>query len=173
MFPDRRQAIAFALLGLVMVLWAGNSIVARAIRFDVAAFTLAFVRWTGASLAVAAVSVRPREQDWPAIRKGWKEVLLLGGLGMGAFSAGLYSGLQYTTAANALLLQAATPAIVVALDRLFFGVISPPLQKLGVAASIVGVLAIVFQGDIGHALNLHFGFGDGLILCSVLIWSLY
>ena len=34
---DRRQLTAFALLGLVMVLWAGNSIVGRAVRFDVAA----------------------------------------------------------------------------------------------------------------------------------------
>ncbi len=173
MFSDRRQATAFALLGLVMVLWAGNSIVARAVRFDVGPFTLAFVRWTGASLAVAPFAIRPLRKDWPAIRKGWKEVLLLGALGIGAFNAVLYSGLQYTTASNALLLQAATPAVVVALDRLFFGVISPPLQKLGVAASIVGVMAIVFQGDLGRVLNLHFGFGDGLILCSVLIWSLY
>ena len=30
MFADRKQAVAFALLGLVMVLWAGNSIIARA-----------------------------------------------------------------------------------------------------------------------------------------------
>ena len=47
---DRQQARAFALLGLVMVLWAGNSIIGRAVRDDVGPFTLAFVRWAGATL---------------------------------------------------------------------------------------------------------------------------
>jgi drug/metabolite transporter (DMT)-like permease len=46
---DSRQLRAFALLALVMVLWAGNSIVARAVRNDVEPLTLAFVRWAGAS----------------------------------------------------------------------------------------------------------------------------
>ena len=50
MHADRRQLTAFALLGLVMVLWAGNSIVGRAVRFDVPPLSLAFGRWLGASL---------------------------------------------------------------------------------------------------------------------------
>lgn len=173
MAMDRQQIRAFALLGLVMVFWAGNSIVARAVRFDVAPFTLAFVRWAGASLALAPFALGPLRRDWPAIRKGWKEVLLLGLLGIGAFNALLYSGLQHTTASNALLLQAATPAVVVFLDRVLFRVLSPFWQTVGVAASIVGVMAIVFQGDLAHVLSLHFGFGDALILVSVVVWSLY
>ena len=101
---DRRHAQAFALLGLVMILWAGNSIVARAVRHDIAPFTLALLRWTGASLVVAPFAIRPLMRDWPAIRKGWKPLLVLGLLGIGAFNALLYSGLQDTTATNALLL---------------------------------------------------------------------
>ena len=65
---DRRHAQAFALLGLVMILWAGNSIVARAVRHDIAPFTLALLRWTGASLVVAPCAIRPLMRDWPAIR---------------------------------------------------------------------------------------------------------
>jgi drug/metabolite transporter (DMT)-like permease len=42
---------------------------------------------------------------------------VLGLLGVGAFNALLYSGLRYTTATNALLLQAAIPALVVLFDR--------------------------------------------------------
>lgn len=173
MVSDRKQAQAFALLGLVMVLWAGNSIVARAVRFDVGPFTLAFIRWAGASLVLAPFAIAPLRRDWPAIRRAWKAVLVLGLLGIGMFNALLYSGLQYTTASNALLLQAATPAVVVLLDRALFGVRSPLWQMLGVAASILGVLTIVFQADAAAALRLQFGRGDALILCSVVVWSLY
>lgn len=170
---DSRQLRAFALLALVMVLWAGNSIVGRAVRHDVEPLTLAFVRWAGASAILLPFAWRSLRRDWPAIRRAWKAVLLLGLLGIGAFNSLLYSGLHYTTATNGLLLQAAIPAAVVMFDRLFFGVRSPLLQNLGVACSILGVAAIVFEGDPAQALRLHFGFGDLLILMAVVVWSLY
>jgi drug/metabolite transporter (DMT)-like permease len=170
---DRRHTQAFLLLGLVMVLWAGNSIVARAVRHDIAPFTLAFLRWAGATLAVAPFAIRPLRRDWPAIRRGWRPLLFLGLMGIGAFNGLLYSGLQYTTATNALLLQAAIPAAMVLCDRLFFGVRSSGWQIVGVSASMLGVAAIVFEGDPAAALRLHFGFGDALILVSVVVWALY
>ena len=173
MKPERRHLTAFALLGLVMVLWAGNSIVGRAVRFDVPPLTLAFVRWFGASLILLPLAWRPLRRDWPAIRAGWKAVVLLGVLGVGAFNALLYSGLQYTTATNALLLQAGIPAAVVAFDRLFFGERSPWIQNLGVLFAILGVSAVVFEGDFSRALNLHFGAGDLLVLASIVVWALY
>lgn len=173
MSPNSRQLRAFALLGIVMIRWAGNSIVGRAVRFDVPPLTLAFVRWTGASLILMPIAWRHLRRDWPTIRRAWKPMLLLGLTGIGMFNAFLYSGLRYTTASNALLLQAATPAMVVVLDRLFFGVRSPAVQNVGVAFSMLGVVAIVFEGDLGRALALRFGLGDLLILVSVLIWSLY
>ncbi len=170
---DRRQLTAFALLGLVMVLWAGNSIVGRAVRFDVPPLTLAFVRWTGASLILLPFALAPLRRDWPAIRAAWKPVLGLGLLGVAAFNALLYSGLRYTTATNALLLQAAIPALVVLFDRLFFAVRSPRLLIVGVIASTLGVLAIVFEGSLAKAAALRFGLGDLLVLASVLVWALY
>ena len=173
MSAERRQLTAFALLGIVMVLWAGNSIVARAVRFEIAPFTLAFLRWAGACLAVAPFAVRPLIRDWPAIRRGWRPLLALGLLGIGSFNALLYSGLQYTPATNALLLQAAIPAAMVLADRLLFGVRHGGWQIAGVTASMLGVAVIVFEGDPGAALRLQFGFGDALILLSVVVWSLY
>jgi drug/metabolite transporter (DMT)-like permease len=173
MQTESRNLRAYAGLMLVMILWAGNSIIGRAVHGEVDPLTLAFVRWTGASLILLPFAWRPLRREWPAIRAAWKPILLLGLLGVGAFNALLYSGLQYTTATNGLLLQAAIPAEVVIFDRLFFGVRSPLLQNLGVACSILGVAAIVFQGDPAQALHFHFGFGDVLVLVAVVVWSLY
>lgn len=170
---DSRQFRAFALLALVMVLWAGNSIVGRAVRGEVLPLTLAFVRWAGASAILLPFAWRGLRREWPAVRAAWKPILLLGLLGVGAFNALLYSGLRYTTATNGLLLQAAIPACVVIFDRLFFAVRSPLLQNLGVACSILGVAAIVFQGDPAQALRFRFGSGDVLVLVAVVVWSLY
>ena len=173
MSADRRQFVAFALLGLVMVLWSGNTIVGRAVRFDVPPLTLAFVRWLGASLILLPFAWRPLRADWPALREGWKATLVLGLLGVGLFNSLIYTGLRYTTATNGLLLQAGIPAAVVLFERLRFGVRSPMIQNLGVACAILGVAVVVFEGDPARAARLHFGLGDLLILGGVVVWALY
>ncbi len=167
------SARAFAALGLVMLLWAGNSIVGRAVRFDVPPFTLALLRWGGAVALLAPFAWRPVLRDLPALRRAWKPVLLLALLGIAAFNALLYSGLRYTTATNALLLQAGIPALVVLFDRILFGTRSSALQVAGTLMSTAGVVVIVFRADVAAMLELQLGAGDVLVLASVVVWGLY
>lgn len=169
----RRQWLSFAALALVMLLWAGNSIVGRAVRDDVPPFTLAFVRWVGALIVVMPFAWRHVKADRAALLRHWKIVLALGLVGVAAFNGLLYSGLRHTTATNALLLQAAIPALVLAFDRTIFGVRSSARQVLGVLVSTLGVLAIVTRGLPEALLRLHFGPGELLVLAAVLAWSLY
>lgn len=173
MQSQRHHYRAFAMLGLVMLFWAGNSIVGRAVRDDIPPFTLAFVRWTGASLFLLPFAAKSVWRDREAILAGWKPVLVLGVLGVGLFNSLLYEGLRFTTATNALLLQASIPPVVILLDFAFFRVRARAAQGLGVALSILGVAAVVFEGDPAAALRLHFGFGDGLVLAACLVWALY
>ena len=164
---------ATLLLGLVMVFWAGNSIVGRATAGEIPPLTLAFVRWTGALALLAPFAIRKVRADLPALRAHWKPVLMLGMLGIGAFNALLYSGLQYTTATNALLLQAAVPALVLVLDRVLWGTRSGAWQVTGTVLSTLGVIMIVFRADPARLLALHLGTGDALVLASVVVWALY
>jgi drug/metabolite transporter (DMT)-like permease len=173
MTADRQQARAYALLGLVMLLWAGNSIVGRAVRDDVGPFILSFVRWAGASLVLLPFALGPLRRDWAELRKSWLIVLVLGLTGVAAFNAIMYTGLHYTTATNGLLLQAAIPPAVLAADRLFFAVRAGWAQLLGILASMLGVAVIVFQGQPSHVLGFRFGLGDGLVLISCLDWAIY
>ena len=173
MSADRQQARAYALLGLVMLLWAGNSIVGRAVRNDVGPFVLSFVRWTGASLVLLPFALRPLRRDWAVLRQNWPIVLVLGLSGIAAFNAIMYTGLHYTTATNGLLLQAAIPPAVLAADRFLFGARAGWVQWLGVAASMFGVAVIVFQGQPSHVLGFRFGLGDGLVLLACADWALY
>ncbi|HUD28164.1 MAG TPA: DMT family transporter [Novosphingobium sp.] len=172
--PESRSNLrAFLLLGLVMLFWAGNSITGRAVRDDIPPFTLAFGRWLVAVLVLAPFAVRGLVAERGAALAGWRWIVALGFLGIVCFNAFIYSGLHHTTAANALLLQAAIPALVLVVDRAIFGTRAGPWQKAGVAASTLGVVWIVFRGDVSALSGLRLGPGDALILCGVVVWALY
>jgi drug/metabolite transporter (DMT)-like permease len=170
---DRQQARAYILLGLVMLLWAGNSIVGRAVRDDVGPFILSFVRWAGASLVLLPLAIGPLRRDWVVLRQNWLIVVVLGLTGVAAFNAIMYTGLHYTTATNGLLLQASIPPAVLAADRLLFGMRAGWVQLLGILASMLGVAVIVFQGQPSHVLGFRFGLGDGLVLITCADWAVY
>ncbi|CUS46438.1 MAG: DMT family transporter [Pseudomonadota bacterium] len=164
---------AYIFLAIVMLFWAGNAIVGRAVRDDIPPFTLALVRWAGATAILMPFAWRRLRADAPVLRANWRIVLVLGLLGVAAFNAFLYSGLRHTTATNSMLIQAAIPAMVVLFARLIFSERAALLQVLGVIVSTVGVGWVVSRGDLATLLHLQLGTGDLLILCAVLAWSLY
>lgn len=168
-----RQLLAFTALAVTMSLWAGNAVVGRAIVGQVPPLFLGFCRWVIAFSVVLPFAARPIARDRAALLAAWKPVLLLGLTGVASFNAFFYTGLHYTTATNASLLQAATPPLVLFLDRLLFGVRSARRQIIGVLCSTLGVLIIICHGRLETLLGFHFGRGDVLVLCGVAAWALY
>ncbi len=163
----------YAMLALVMLFWAGNSIIARALHEEVPPFTLALMRWAGALALVAPFAWRHVVADWAEAKRGWGAIVLLALLGVSAFNALLYAGLAHTTATNALLIQAGIPALVLAFGFLIFRDKPSRAQLAGVSLAALGVLAIIFKGDAAALASLRFGLGDVLIFAAVLAWALY
>ena len=163
----------YGMLVLVVLFWAGNSIVGRAVHQDIPPFTLALARWTGAFVLLAPFAWPHLKRDWPVARRHWRVILLLGLLGVAAFNALLYSGLAHTTATNSLLIQAGTPALVLLLGLLLFRERPRFVQVLGVSLAALGAAVIVLRGDLAVLSSLRFGYGDVLIVCAVAIWAFY
>jgi drug/metabolite transporter (DMT)-like permease len=156
-----------------MTFWASNAIVGRAMRGSVPPFTLAFGRWALAVLILAPFAVTRARGGWSRVRRDWRTILFLGLVGVAAFNGFLYSGLKYTTATNGVLLQATIPALVLLISWACFSDRPATLQLVGVALSILGVVAIVFRGDVATALTLKLNLGDALVLCGCAAWAVY
>lgn len=175
MTTDRRRSplYSYATLAAVMLFWSGNFIVGRAVQGAVPPFTLALVRWSGAALVLAPFAWKHLRVDRALLAARWKIVLLLGLVGISAFNGFVYAGLQYTTATNGLLLQAAIPALVLLFDRMLFGQRATVAQVAVVLLSIAGVMLIVLRGDPSAILSIGLNIGDLLVLCGVVGWAAY
>lgn len=171
--PAPNVTRAYLMLAIVMLFWAGNSIVARAVKDDIPPFTLAFVRWTGALIILLPIAWASLRRDRAALLAAWRPVLLLGLVGVAGFNGFLYWGLHHTTATNGLLLQAAIPALVLVCNAVFFRERAGGWQVGGVILSTLGVAVVVVRADLQVLARLQLGFGDLLILCAVLAWAIY
>jgi drug/metabolite transporter (DMT)-like permease len=166
----RAPALLLAAAGLF---WAGNFIVGRAVHAAMPPFGLAFWRWI-ASLAVVIGFAWPHlRRDAPALRRHWARLTLLSGLGIAAYSALTYLGLQSTTAINALLLQSAMPLVILACCFVLFGERARGGQLIGIALSLAGVAVIVSGGSFAALAALSLARGDAWVLVAVIAYALY
>jgi drug/metabolite transporter (DMT)-like permease len=169
--PSRRQRLAHLLLWITPALWSSNYIIARAADGVIAPHALALGRWTLAfalllPMSAAALAAAP----W---RREWKQLLVLGALGMWICGAFVYIGAQTTSAVNIGLIYAATPvAIAWASARLLHERISR-WQRAGMVLALAGVLFVLAKGDPVNLLAVRFSVGDLWILAAALAWVAY
>lgn len=167
------RASPYLLLTLANLFWAGNWIVGRGMRAEVPPIALSFWRWIIALACLLPLAWPYLKRDRAVLLSGWRWLLLLGLLGTCLYNALTYLGLQQTEAVNGLLLNSFIPIVIVALAWIFQGKHLAPLEAAGIAASFLGVLAIVARGQPQNLLALTLNIGDIWILISVVAWAVY
>lgn len=165
--------LAYLLLALTTLFWAGNAIVGRALHASVPPVTFAFWRWALATLILLPFTWRHMRRDWKPLMRAWPIVLLLALLGISSFNTLLYTAAQTTTATNIALIQTAMPAAIVLLGLLLFGERVTGKAALGVALSIAGAGVIVLRGDPATFSRWQILPGDVWMLVAVVLYALY
>lgn len=153
--------------------WAGNFIVGRAIRDEVPPFTMLFWRWLIALTLLLPFAWRVMRRDRHRYRQYAGRLVSVSMMGIVAFNAFVYVGLQSTTASNALLLNSFIPILIALFAALFYKQPLKRAQILGLTLSFAGVLTIVLQGDWSRLFSLSFSLGDSIVLCAMVSWALY
>jgi len=164
---------AYLYLSLAALFWSGNFVVGRAVNGRIPPVALAFWRWTAALAILLVLAWRPLRVQWRVLVRAWPVVVPLGILGVGNFNTLVYVGLTETTATNALLLQSACPAFIVAIAAAA-GAGRPALaQVAGIALSLAGVGVILAKGAPSALAALDLSRGDLWVLLAVLSWAIY
>ena len=172
-FARRTRILAFTLLALANLFWAGNWVAGRALRDAFDPITLNFWRWVIAVLALAPFAWFQLRGKFAAIRRHAGLLALLALTGVAVFQSLVYLGLRTTTAINAVLLYASAPLFMMLCSWVIERVSATPRQIAGILLSLVGVLVVVSHGELGILLQLEFHAGDAWILMALPVWGIY
>jgi drug/metabolite transporter (DMT)-like permease len=165
--------IAYLLLALAVLCWAGNFVTGRGLRFEAPPVALTFWRWSVALAVLAPFTLPHLRGQWAAIRRSWKILGLLALFATVLQHIPIYWGLRDTTATNAALLNATSPIFIALLSVLVLGQRLSARAVAGSLLSFSGVLVIVSRGNLDVLRAFELNTGDVWILVSAISWAGY
>ena len=136
-------------------------------------FTLTSLRWFFGLLILTPFAIGPLQRDWPLIRKHAVLMFALGGIGMAGFNLCMYLALNFTTAINVSIEQAAIPALIMLAN---FFVLSQRVrlwQGIGLLLTLFGVFITISEGVHGAFFTNGLNRGDALMLLGSLCYAAY
>ncbi|WP_225314313.1 DMT family transporter [Marinobacter halotolerans] len=164
-----------AYLGLVLtpLFWAGNAVVAKGAVGEIPPMSMSFWRWIIALAILLPFGLPGVLRQRTVIRQHWRSILALATFSVGAFNSLLYLAALTTSAINIALINATIPIMVALLAWLLLGDRTRPLQALGIALAIVGIITVVARGDLAVLTGLQAQAGDLLMVLAVSSWGLF
>ena len=167
------RALAFLLLALANLFWAGNWVLGRALRDVFDPVTLNFYRWAIAVVVLAPFALPGLAAKRDIIRKHAGILALLAVLSVSIFQSLVYLGLQSTTAVNAVLINCSGPLFILLFAWLLDGERATLRQLAGFVVSVAGILIILSRGEFTALRQLEFHAGDAWIVLAIAIWGIY
>ena len=163
----------YLLLTLTVLFWSGNFVLGRGVNDVIPPVSLAFWRWVGAFMVLLPFAIRPLIRDWKTIRNHMAILTILAVLSVTIFNTFIYLALQSTPVANTVLVNAMTPVFIVFISWIGFQDSLKPIQGVGVAISLTGLLWMLSRGNLAALLHTRFSAGDLWTLAAAMSWALY
>ncbi|MCY1293192.1 carboxylate/amino acid/amine transporter [compost metagenome] len=164
---------AYFYLCVTALFWGGNSVAGKMAVGHVSPMMLTTLRWVFALVVILVLMTPQIRRDWDKIRKHWLQLLAYGAIGFTTFNALLYSALKYTSAINAVILQAGIPMLIFLFNFVLFRTRASIAQVIGFTVTLIGVLVTAAHGDISSLLTLESNFGDALMIIACVVYAGY
>ena len=172
--PGLSHARAYGALLLIVGLWGSYPALAKLALQDVPPVILVALRGVIASAFLLVMLARSgasvTSEISPGAVRAFAVLALTGTVGSMQLT---YLSLYYTTAANVVLLQVATPVMVALGARVYLGERLSRPQWMGVALSVAGVALIITRGRLSNLRPGQLQLGDLINLASMVCWSCY
>ncbi len=158
---------------LAILIWAANTVVAKAAAGVVDPAAISFYRWVIAALALTPFCLPPLWRRRAEIRPLLGKLLVLSLLGMVLYQCLAYYAAHSTSATNMGVIGSLVPLLTLLNGALFFGQRPGRQALLGMSLSLFGVLWLLGQGNPLALLHSGINPGDGMMLLGAASYALY
>ena len=171
----RKQNQLGAILAITStVIWSGNFMVSRYAIHLAGPISLAFFRWTIASISMLPFAYVAIKKEWPIFKQNKLYFFLMGLIGIAIYNTLIYTAGHHTTAINMALFGSTVHPVVSAL--LGASLIHEKLHWkniTGMALSIFGTIYLLTKGDLINILHFKIGLGDLLMIIAGCCFGTY
>lgn len=164
---------AYFYLCITVLFWGGNAVAGKLAVGHISPMMLTTLRWFVAFCIILAFMSPQIRRDWAKIKAHWPLLFLYGAVGFALFNALLYSALKYTSAINAVIVQAGIPMLIFVFNFLLFRTAATAAQIVGFTVTLIGVVVTAAHGDLSALMELEFNFGDLLMLFACIAYAAY
>ena len=169
-----KNYLAYTFLIFATLFWSGNFIVGKfATLYEVPPMSLNVLRWISVWIILLPFTYKEILGNLVYIKKKILVIGFMGVITISLFNSVVYYALNYTQIINAVLVLAAIPAATIFLSSIMKIEKTNLFQILGLVLSIIGIGAIISNGEVERILSLSFNKGDLWMIVCVLSWSLY
>jgi drug/metabolite transporter (DMT)-like permease len=163
---------AYLLAAMSMVIYSSPPVVTRSVSMGVPPMALALSRWIIAAVILLPFVWRRLPREWSNLKQHGPSLVFMA-LFMIAGSTMSVLAVYFTTATNAVLVNASQPAITAMLAWAIAGMTLLGRQRLGIGCAFIGILIMIARADLGTLLGLELNIGDFIMLLAVIGWSTY
>lgn len=171
--PQYNAFFVYGLLTLTAFFWGGNAIAGKLAVGHISPMLLTMIRWILAFAIISVIGWKQAKTEWPEIRKHLPLLFAYGIFGFTCFNVALYSALQYTSAINVTIEQAAMPIFIMAANLILFQTRVFAIQIVGFVLTLLGVAITVTEGELGRLIHLDLNRGDAIMMLAVLLYGGY
>ena len=165
--------LVYLKLILATLIWGGTFIAGRIAVQDMGVFSIAFLRFTIATLLLLAINAYRGESIPKLTPKEWIGIVFLGLTGIFAYNAFFLGGLKLLPASRASLIVALNPIAIALSSAVIFRESLSKLKLFGILISLIGVSIILSKGNPIDLIKTGIGTGDLLLFGCVASWVSY
>ncbi|MEP6584109.1 MAG: DMT family transporter [Ginsengibacter sp.] len=164
--------IAFAVI--TTIIWSGNFIIARGVFKQIPPVSLAFCRWSLASLIIFFPGYKKFLAEKMYVFQNGKYLFWVALMGITLFNTFIYIAGHTTSAINlALIGTTSSPIFAIIISAIFLKERITPLRFTGLLFCVAGVAVLLSKGSMSTLLAFRFTAGDVWTLLSAFVFSIY
>ncbi len=168
-----KSLLPYILLAFTNLFWSLNFIIGKLVSGLMPPTTISFFRWLFPAIFFLIINYKQILSCKHLIGRNIPLLLLLGLSGYAINSICVYEAVAYTSTINTSFINAFNPVLIALAGFIMYRYPITKKQTIGFFLSLLGVITIIFKGQLERILQLHINIGDLLMVGSICFWAIH